>query len=167
MAYEYDYNAKGQDKILDKLDRLTEEKKELKQQLAAAQEQLNSLHRRWVNTDDEFERVRCERDELQRKLEAIRHIPAYKVTGLGKVVKVVRQSDIEKVLGATQPPLQQPSREQVAVAVLLELVHLMQGVIDGEYAPDSHTLQPARSFFAQYPELQALDSTNNKEESSE
>ncbi len=29
--------------------------------------------------------------------------------------------------------------------VLLELVDLMQGVIDGEYKPDSFTLQPAKN----------------------
>ena len=37
------------------------------------------------------------------------------------------------------------------VEALSELVDLMQGVIDGEYTPDSFTLQPARAALAQQP----------------
>lgn len=45
-----------------------------------------------------------------------------------------------------------PSAPVGVVEALTELVDLMQGVIDGEYMPDSFTLQPARAALAQQPE---------------
>ena len=44
-----------------------------------------------------------------------------------------------------------PSAPVGVVEALSELVDLMQGVIDGEYTPDSFTLQPARAALAQQP----------------
>jgi hypothetical protein len=105
--------------------------------------------------DDYAQRHLLERiDQLEARLTAAQQQGS---GDLGEVVCLACGDPIMpmgQVCHACSHPVSAPPSAPVGVVeALSELVDLMQGVIDGEYKPDSFTLQPARAALAQQPSV--------------